>query len=69
MGEKLLLPHQQRVVDEANELNVKIKGLNTFIEENAAFDEQSDEERKAMLKQLQAMIVYSNCLNIRIALF
>lgn len=69
MEEKKLLPHQERVVNEANELAVKIKALSQFIENNDRFYEQSIIEQELMRDQLRIMMAYNGCLSNRIALF
>lgn len=69
MGEKKLLPHQVRVVNEANELAAKIKSLNEFIEFDDRFHEQTFAEQILMQSQLKAMMKYNACLSNRITLF
>lgn len=69
MGEKVLLPHQQRVVDEKKELDEKIFKLDLFI--NAAnFKIIVDVDSQILMKeQLDVMKDYSKILERRIELF
>jgi hypothetical protein len=64
-----MLPHQQRVVDEKNELDVKAKALSNFIGNNPAFDGIDAEEQERMKEQCEIMWQYSEILGKRIAAF
>ena len=64
-----LQPHQQRVVEEKEELDVKIKALQTFIERNEMFYPMSTEEKSDMRRQLHMMETYSQILQRRINRF
>lgn len=64
-----LQPHQQRVVEEKKELDVKIKALQTFIERNEMFYNMSPEEMSDMRRQLCTMETYSQILQRRINRF
>lgn len=66
---KELLPHQQRVVDEQTELEVKLKGLREFIRLNPVFDTLPSEDKTLMKTQMDLMSAYSNILGLRIARF
>jgi len=60
------LPHQQRVIEEANELADKIVKLTYFISDNPIFKTLSDEEQFRMTKQLVFMDAYFDVLKERI---
>jgi len=64
-----MLPHQQRVVDEKNELDVKAKALSNFIGLNPAFESIDPEEQERMKEQCEIMWQYSEILGKRIAAF
>lgn len=64
-----LQPHQQRVVDEKNELDSKIKSLQNFIEMNDTFKAFIEEEKNDMREQLKFMQFYSLALQRRINRF
>jgi hypothetical protein len=66
---KELLPHQQRVVDEQTELEIKLKALRDFISGNPVFDTLPAEDRTLMKTQMDLMSAYSNVLSLRIARF
>lgn len=58
-------PHQQRVVDEKNELETKCAALGNFIG-GAIFNSLSDGERQLLSEQLGWMKGYLSVLNQRI---
>ena len=62
-------PHQQRVVDEKIELDIKLDALNTFIDNNPMFSKVSQEEQGYLRAQAYAMLAYSDILADRITLF
>ncbi|BBC78342.1 Hypothetical protein KNT65_gp151 [Escherichia phage EcS1] len=64
----MFAPYQQRVVEERDELNIKVRALMTFVA-SAAFDNVNPQERIRMQLQLDAMQAYENCLDDRIANF
>ena len=64
-----LQPHQQRVVEEKNELDSKIKSLQNFIEMNDTFKAFIEEEKNDMREQLKFMQFYSLTLHRRINRF
>ena len=64
-----LQPHQQRVVEEKNELDSKIKSLQNFIEMNDTFKAFIEEEKNDMREQLKFMQFYSLALQRRINRF
>lgn len=61
-----LLPHEQRVVQEKEELQAKIGKLGTFL---AGTTEVSELDRKMLSVQLCIMNSYLNILNLRIQSF
>ena len=63
------LPHQQRVVVEANELGVKIEALNAFIGSNPIFLKLDDKEQSRLKNQVHFMIKYFSVLKERIENF
>ena len=62
-------PHQQRVVDEANELNDKREKLSAFISGNPIFSGLDMVQQGLMKTQLHAMTAYLEVLNLRISYF
>lgn len=64
-----LAPHQQRVVDEKTELDVKLSALSKFISESSIFTALADEERARLVCQEEVMKDYSEILGERIAAF
>ena len=68
MEEKVLLPHQKRVVDEFMELFERTNKLNDFIM-SEAFKSVDDAEKKRLTRQLHIMHVYSDVLEERIDAF
>lgn len=62
-------PHQQRVIDERIDLDVKIHALDKFITSNTLFDGLPVAEQTRMQLQLMAMRLYSHILGDRIAAF
>jgi hypothetical protein len=69
MQEKVLAPHQQRVVTEKEELDVKARQLSNFIGENPLFDVIDAEEQERLKEQNDIMWQYSEILGKRIAAF
>lgn len=65
---KELLPHQQRVVTELEELSSKIQKLTTFTT-TPLFNELSASDRNLLSTQLSAMKTYGYVLELRIAKF
>ncbi len=63
------LPHQQRVVDEAKELFIKIEALTTFFVDNLVFETLPPDEQSRLRRQLIVMIDYHNILEERINAF
>lgn len=65
-----LLPHQQRVVEEKEELDTKIEKLLNFItSDNPVYNTLAPEEKADMYMQSQQMMHYSDTLNRRIQRF
>lgn len=62
-------PHQQRVIDEKNELDERAKKLSDFIGLNPIFAKIDGEEQERMKEQCEIMWEYSEILGKRIAAF
>jgi hypothetical protein len=62
-------PHQQRVVDEANELRDKFKKLATFILVDPIYQTLEDDEKNDLAYQLDLMESYLVVLERRIERF
>lgn len=62
-------PHQQRVVDEKNELDTRAKALSEFIGNNPLFETLDADEQERMKVQNDIMWQYSEVLGARIAAF
>jgi len=62
-------PHQQRVVDEKSELDVKAKALSDFIGNSDIFTTLDAAEQERMKEQCEVMWQYSEILGQRIAAF
>ena len=62
-------PHQQRVVDEYNELVEKTSKLGAFILDNPIYRSLEEDEQKDMKVQYDAMCVYTDALERRINRF
>lgn len=69
MTEKTYLPHQQRVVDEKTELDVKTLALCKFIYIGSIFPTLSVDEQYLLKDQCEYMSQYSRILGERIAAF
>jgi hypothetical protein len=63
---KPLLPHQERVITERNELNIKINALDKFINHTDAYYELSTVEQQRLVSQLEIMHRYSSIFTQRI---
>ncbi len=63
-----MLPHQQRVIDEKEALDDKIKKLTGFIIGDT-FDSLPQEDKMLLSEQKVAMEIYYNLLKRRIARF
>ena len=61
-------PHQQRVVDEKQELDTKLEKLQSFFT-NPIFDGLLDDEKARLKEQAHHMSEYSHVLGERIAAF
>mgnify|MGYP001618052627 CR=1 FL=1 len=64
-----MLPHQQRVIDEKQELDERAKKLSDFIGMNSAFTKLDPAEQERMKEQCEIMWEYSEILGRRIAAF
>lgn len=64
-----LEPHQQRVIDEKAELDIKIAALTKFTDHSDVFKGLPSEERLDLQDQLASMNFYSNALSRRIKRF
>ncbi|MDN6228453.1 MAG: hypothetical protein L0J12_04410 [Enterobacterales bacterium] len=62
-------PHQQRVVDEANELEDKLTKLSAFIESSPVFAGLDSMQQDLLKAQAGAMSAYLQILKLRIASF
>jgi hypothetical protein len=62
-------PHQQRVLDEKAELDVKISKLAAFIGNSITFGGLPEAERMRLYAQHRVMVEYSSILRERIAEF
>lgn len=69
MNETQFAPHQQRVVDEKDELDEKIAALDKFINESPIFNNLNFSERELLVKQYVVMRQYSKILDARILAF
>lgn len=66
--DKIILPHQQRVIDEEKELNDKVSKLNNFIA-SELFKAVDSKEQDLLYQQFNAMSTYHNILKQRINLW
>ena len=66
---KELQPHQQRVVDEKEELDKKAKALSNFIGTNPTFETLDAAEKERLKMQNDVMWQYSEILGARISAF
>ena len=64
-----MLPHQQRVVDEKNELFDKVEKLDAFIKTNPIFLQMELQDRQLLEEQLKHMNAYWNVLRQRVEAF
>ncbi len=62
-------PHQQRVVDEKTELDVKAKALSDFIGNSDIFPTLDADEQERLKEQNDVMWQYSEILGKRISAF
>lgn len=62
-------PHQQRVVTEKTELDVKLTALNEFIDFSTGYQRIGQEEQNRLKAQAYAMRAYSDILADRITAF
>jgi len=62
-------PHQQRVIDERNELETKAKKLSDFIGLSPIFPTLAPEEQELLRVQCEVMWQYFEILQKRIGLF
>lgn len=65
----MIQPHQQRVIDERDELDTKIESLSTFIQTNIIYNNLPIDERQRLTRQVVLMRKYSQVLSERIASF
>lgn len=64
-----MAPHQQRVVDEKEELDKKATALSAFIGTNQIFETLDPAEQERLKEQNDVMWQYSEILGARIAAF
>ncbi len=69
MTNQTIQPHQQRVIDEKRELDVKAHALSQFIGLNPVFETLDPAEQERMKEQCEIMWQYSEILGARIAAF
>lgn len=62
-------PHQQRVVDEKTDLDIKLSALNSFMNGDKFHVLCDEPERIRLIEQSNAMTKYSKILGERIACF
>ena len=62
-------PHQQRVIDEKEALDIKLEALNDFINQNPLYLKLSIGEQGRLFAQTYAMGLYSDILGERIDRF
>jgi hypothetical protein len=67
--EKVYAPHQQRVVEEKEELDKKVELLRKFVTTNPIFESLDVKEQGRLRKQLVCMNCYSDILGDRIRNF
>lgn len=61
--------HQQRVVDEHEELDAKLEKLHVFIEDSSIFKSLDKMDQRLLVDQRAAMTVYRDILRRRIERF
>jgi hypothetical protein len=64
-----MLPHQERVVQEKNELKEKVDNLGAFILDNPIYNSLEGEEQSRLNEQHYHMCFYLDILNERIKNF
>ena len=64
-----LAPHQQRVVDERDQLAERIEKLDAFIQGNSFFEGLPEAEQERLVAQAGVMAVYCRILERRIGAF
>lgn len=67
LGADKLMPHQQRVVAEKAQLDVKIYALHSFMRNSNAFESLTQFERNHLQIQFEVMNNYSEILALRIS--
>ena len=63
------LPHQQRVIEEANELGIKLTALNKFIYGSTFYLSLDISEQEILTKQSGIMLSYFEVLKERVEAF
>lgn len=61
--------HQQRVVDEHDQVDERLEKLHVFIEDNPIFRGMNKMDQRLLVDQRHAMTVYRDILRMRIARF
>lgn len=64
-----IAPHQQRVIDEKNELESRLAKLGSFIKESPIYRGLPEKERERLVRQESCMTEYSSILAERITAF
>jgi hypothetical protein len=65
----LLLPHEQRMIEEKEQLNEKIEKLQAFLENKAPLIGMEPYDLNLLRHQLRTMFSYSEVLGMRISRF
>lgn len=65
----MMEPHQQRVLDERNELNGRLSKLRVFITTSPTFDALPNDDKMLLKRQSETMGTYYDILNMRIERF
>lgn len=63
----ILADFEERLLDEKLHLEEKLKRLENFINENLKFQELNEKDKELMGTQYDAMCIYLNCLEARVA--
>lgn len=64
-----LQPHQERVIQERDDLVEKLNKLYDFTHRNPLFNDLAREDADLLVEQAECMSRYADCLNKRIARF
>lgn len=64
-----LQPHEERVVQERNELNEKLEKLSHFMDKTAVYIDLPKRDKELLIAQENIMVQYQQILNERIGRF